>query len=497
MYQVTVENNGIEETISTSNNSSKKILSGSINRELNAIDRFTFALSIHNKAWASIKPLISIIRVKNKVTGKNEFTGRVLEPSREMTSDGKFFKTLTCEGELSYLNDSVQRHGEYRNITPKEFFKIMIDAHNKQVTPDKRFELGVVDVTNSTDNVYRYLTYENTFKSIMDKLVGRLGGYISIRYENGKRYLDYLKSSGKQSEMPIKLAQNMKSIKEEVKPSELITRLIPLGESLESKDENATDASQARLDIKSVNNGKDYIDDEALIKEFGIIEGTQIWDDVTKPSNLKTKGDDFLKNQRIVKQIDVTALNLALINLKYEDFSLGNYFKTDNAVLNISDNFQLFAQQINLFDVASSSLTFGEKKITLSQYQAQNNKDKKQILEYGQKIKNQQKELSKVKTQLSETEKKIEETKQEVVVLGDAVNSSKLEFETAVANINKMLDEIGESLPSDETMGELIQSMNDFKTFEKNQLLINTATINKLDEQEKRIKALEDKGGSN
>src|SRR5690625_4497936 len=140
-------------------------------------------------------------------------------------------------------------------------FIALIDYHNNQVEDYKRIYPGQFEVTTSTDNLYVYLSAEKTtFEEIDDKILTRVGGELRIRKENGKRYLDVLERIGEDKQTEIRIAKNLKSISQDVDPTEIITRLTPLGERIESEDEEATDASQARLTIESVNNGLPYID---------------------------------------------------------------------------------------------------------------------------------------------------------------------------------------------------------------------------------------------
>src|SRR5699024_4185851 len=143
-----------------------------------------------------------------------------------------------------------------------------------------------VTVTNTTDNVYRYIGYDNTYETIKDKLVARLGGYIFCRKEDDGFYLDYLSEEDVGvyvDSTPIKLAKNMQSVSYEIDPTEVITRLVPLGTHIDSENEEATDTSKARLSIADVTNGVDYLDDEDLIDELVIIERSIVWDDVINP----------------------------------------------------------------------------------------------------------------------------------------------------------------------------------------------------------------------
>src|SRR5690625_1706267 len=264
MYKITLINNGERTVIHHPAFNDVKVITGENRVEVNKASSFTFTILPNNPGYNLIQPLKTLIEVENIKTGKVEFDGRILTPKDTMSALGAFSKTFICESELGYLNDSAQRHGEYHNITPRQFLEVIIDNHNRDIANDdidKTFVVGEVTVTNSTDNLYRYLGYESTLDTIFDKLVDRLGGELHVRKENGVRYLDYLATTKVVKRTEIKLSKNLKSITREVDPSEIITRLIPLGERIESDNPDDADASQARLTIESVNNGKDYIVD--------------------------------------------------------------------------------------------------------------------------------------------------------------------------------------------------------------------------------------------
>ncbi|PFR50598.1 lysin, partial [Bacillus cereus] len=111
-------------------------------------------------------------------------------------------------------------------------------------------------------------------------------------------------------------AKNLVSMSCDIDPTEVVTRLTPLGTRVESKEEGATDASEARLTIESVNNDLPYIDDPKGIKEFGIQGKSITWDDVTIASNLLAKGKEWLQQQKtILTQYKISAVDLYLIGL--------------------------------------------------------------------------------------------------------------------------------------------------------------------------------------
>src|SRR5699024_7065181 len=158
---------------------------------------------------------------------------------------------------------------------------------------------------------------------IDDKILGRVGGELQIRKENGVRYLDVLERVGELKQTPIKIAKNLKSMSRSIDPTEIITRFTPLGTRVESEDEDATDASEARLTIEEVNNGLPYIDDPALIAEFGIQGGSKTWDDITLPSRLLSTGNNWLANQKVAHtQYEISAVDLSLIGLDIDEFDV-------------------------------------------------------------------------------------------------------------------------------------------------------------------------------
>ncbi|MFR5081233.1 MAG: phage tail protein [Anaerobutyricum hallii] len=65
-----------------------------------------------------------------------------------------------------------------------------------------------------------------------------------------------------------------------------------------------------RVDITSVNDGKNYVCDETAVKEIGWIWTSEIWDDVTLPGNLLRKAKARLSD--LVKGI--TSIELTIVD---------------------------------------------------------------------------------------------------------------------------------------------------------------------------------------
>ena len=176
-----------------------------------------------------------------------------------------------------------------------------------------------------------------------------------VRYEGGARYLDYLTEIGEKKETVIQLAKNLVTIEQERDPSEIISRLIPLGAKL-------SDDTEERLTISDVNDGNIYIDDDEAIKEFGIICATKTWDDVTLSTNLIRKGREFQKeNNRIKKSHKIDAVDLALIGLDLDTFEVGNYYPVINPLMGIDEELRVTSKTIIIESPKRSSLEVGDK----------------------------------------------------------------------------------------------------------------------------------------
>ena len=359
MFIVTIENDGVVTEI---HGRREKLTSGKVVKGINAIDTFSFSLLPSNPGFNAIRDFTTLIKVYNTNQDRYEFYGRVLYSDTTMEESGLITKDVTCESYFGYLCDSQQTYSVEKNWTVNGLFKHIIDAHNAQVEEYKRFIIGEVTVTDPNDNLYCGIQRENTWDTLKEKLLDKLGGEFRFRVEDGVNYIDYLTEIGKTSETEIAVSRNMKSIKQEKDPSAYVTRLIPLGMKMGENDE--------RLEITSVNNGKNYIDDEDGIALYGIHVAYQEWDDVTEASNLLTKGQTWLKeNNKLQIKYSITALDLSLLGLDIDDFEVHNYYPIKNPLLGIDDVARLIKKSIDICEEVKSTIEIGENFKTMSDIQ--------------------------------------------------------------------------------------------------------------------------------
>lgn len=450
MYLVTVINNSVETVINAvSTDINAPRISGTIKQGINCIDSFTFSILPNNPGYNLIFPIKTKVKVLNTKTGKFEFIGRVLTPSNAMSSDGLISKTFVCESELAYLIDSTQVYGEYHNVTPEQYLKIMLDRHNLNREDHKKFKLGNVTVKDNNDSLYKYMSYDTTWKNINDDLLETYGGELQIRYEGDEKYLDYLTEIGTLKETEIRLGKNIKDITNDVDPTTYITRLYPLGNKLKTTDAEGNEVdSEERLTITSVNNGLEYIDDVQGIEEFGIIEGFATWDEVTDVNNLLRKGQQYLSSQRVIISNKITALDLSLIGLDIDSFEVGNYYPLKHELLDIDYNVRIIEKSIVIESPENATITLGDKQKDIKQYQLDVKKQYEKVKKENEELKNNVNKIynytteeiyrvdSRVNDVMTDTSNKINDVNNEISATNQKIESVNSEIENIKNQIN-------------------------------------------------------------
>lgn len=365
MYKVSIVNGDDEIIINevSTNKHAPRIL-GTVKLGINTIDSFTFKIFFDNPGYDKIKPYATIVKVYNTLKNKYEFIGRPITPSKQMESSGVFYKEYICESVKGFMYDSMQKYKEWHNVTPRAYLEYLVEYHNNQVEDDyKKFRVGAVTVKDSNDSLYRYTSYESTYKNINDDLVNPLAGELVVRYGDGEApwTIDLLENFGEKSETKIKMGINMDSISEKVDFTNFGTRIIPLGAKIKTSDESGNEKeTEERVTIESVNDGKMYIDLPELIEKYGIIEKIVSFDDVTLPENLFKKGKEYAEAMILTVSNSITAYDLSLAGYDYDSFEIGNYYRVEHEGLDIDYDVRLIEKQISIESPEASSLTFGD-----------------------------------------------------------------------------------------------------------------------------------------
>ena len=350
-----------------------KIFEASLELELNKTGSFTFTIYSDHPNYERLNKLKSIITVYQD--NNLYFRGRILNDEVGWYNQ----RQVTCEGELAFLIDSIQRPFEFPvnegdMATPEAYLQFLISRHNSQVDTTHQFTVGNVTVTDSNNYISRSDTeYSTTWQLINEGLINTHGGYLWIRHENGVNYLDYLEDFDVLSNQPIEFGKNLLELKKERKGEDIATAIIPIGATVteDVTDETTGETTQVTKTITisdlpdettgDVRKSGDYVYSVSGQSTFGKICKTVKWSDVTQASNLLTKAKAELAKSVLISQtIELTAGDLSAAGQNFNSFRLGTYVTAESDPHDLSSNYLVKKLSISLLNPANNKITLGE-----------------------------------------------------------------------------------------------------------------------------------------
>lgn len=318
------------------------VLSPVLETQCNAAGTLTFVLLPEHPMYSALHKMRTRIDVRQD--DEIIWRGRVLETETDFYRQ----KTVTCEGELTYLVDSVLHPYKLADYdgTAAGLFRLYLTRHNEAVSEAQQFQIGNVDIEtlSSVENT----GYANTWDEISDNLLDIHGGFLRIRHEDGARYLDWTKESGDTCAQVIRFGENLLDLSEYVSASEVVTCLIPYAGQSDSK-----------ITIASVNDGKDYIEDAAGIALYGRIWGVTEFDTKDASTLLEMAKKNLQKRLEETITITISAVDLHLLDVNAESFHVGNKVRVVSLPHGIDAEYTCTAISLDLVNLDQSEYTFG------------------------------------------------------------------------------------------------------------------------------------------
>lgn len=318
------------------------VLSPVLETQCNAAGTLTFVLLPEHPMYSALHKMRTRIDIRQD--DEIIWRGRVLETETDFYRQ----KTVTCEGELTYLVDSVLHPYKLADYdgTAAGLFRLYLTRHNEAVSEAQQFQIGNVDIEtlSSVENT----GYGNTWDEISDNLIDIHGGFLRVRYDGETRYLDWTKESGTSCGQVIRFGENLLDLSEYVSASEVVTCLIPYAGQGDSQ-----------ITIKSVNDGKDYIEDEAGIALYGRIWGVTEFDAKDASTLLEMAKENLHKRLKETITITISAVDLHLLDVNAESFHVGDKVRVISPPHGIDAEYTCTAISLDLVNPDQSEYTFG------------------------------------------------------------------------------------------------------------------------------------------
>lgn len=349
---------------------------------------------------------------------------------------------IHAEDKLAALNDSQCRPFEFAGH-PEDLFEWFIDNHNSQVGDEQKLLKGNVIVADPNDYIVRsWDKAESSWNLMNSRLLETLGGYFVVRYEEDGDYLDWLAGFSLYSDQKIRFGENLLDLNSVIDATNTYTACIPYGaeivnktygeidESIDSWAEGtyytlsgttyilidsetefnsykgsgttiykitAEENTGKRLTVASVNDGKDYIINETMAKEYGTIYAPTdlvTWDDVTRPENLLSKSTDWLNNEGVMllETMEFSAVDLATAGININSFNMYENVQVETDPHGIKASYLITKMKVAADLSEVLKIAVGDTKRTLSAQLVQNNKNTGDVV---QRIENIEKDYVK------------------------------------------------------------------------------------------------------
>ena len=300
-------------------------------------------------SFTSYKTIVEIYR-----DGYLLFRGRALYPMDDRNNQ----RTVVCEGELCFFQDTISRPYLYQD-TPAAVLAKVVGVHNVQADPSHVFVLGEVTVTDPNDYIRLESETAESVLETLNKLLERCGGYIVFTTDgSGRRVINWYASLGYRSDQVIEFGENLLDFSRNGSNTNLATAVLPYG----AQDENGQ-----RITIESVNDGRDYIQADEAVALRGFIIKAVTWDDVTEPANLLRKAQEWLNNNRyIVTALRLTAIDLSYIDKTIDSYQVGDTIHVRSKPHGVDEDFLLTERTEDLLNPAGSNITLGKDKSSLT-----------------------------------------------------------------------------------------------------------------------------------
>lgn len=342
-----------------------------------------------------VKRMVTDITVKED--GEWLWSGRILQDDFDFWNNRK----IMCEGELAFLNDSIQPPHKYdvatEHTTIESFLNALITIHNSQVAENRRFYLGTVsvvdgDITDNSNSIYRFTNYETTLACINDKLVERLKGHIRVRHAEGKRFIDYIRDEElTSSSQVVRFGVNLLDFSKNIDMSELSTAIVPRGARLDidETDPRYIEGLEAYLTVESLDvktetftnpDGstrtetwhKDkslFVENETAVSNFGWVCTVVDWDSVTDANTLYSKAAKYLKDEQYEKMtLEINALDLKYLSSDNSPIRFQTKLRCISEPHGMDHTFIVSRMDIDLSNPGNSIYTLGtDVKLSLTQ----------------------------------------------------------------------------------------------------------------------------------
>lgn len=342
MYRILVDGH----VLGDSRKKDYEVASGKLKLKLNNSGGFEFSLQSGNPALDYIIPKRSIIVLQRNQ--QEIWRGRSVDLSEDIYGR----PTITCDGLLSYLQDSRIEPFEFSGAL-RDLFSKIIDEHNRVIDSFKKFRVGEISVQNAWIAVTLKNTRYVSAWSLIQNLVKEHGGQIRVEIDGGILYLHWINDYTRRNTQPIRLGLNLISLTKKIVGSDIYTGVFPTGAD--------------GLDVSGVNNGNKFVVNQSAAAIYGRIFCDKEFKEISDANALLTSAERYIDTLcSPLTQIDARAIDMNLSDETAEAIQLGDYLHVVCEPRKVDDWLQAKEIVLDIVNPPKSTFTLGLTKTMIS-----------------------------------------------------------------------------------------------------------------------------------
>lgn len=333
---------------------------------VNDAGKLTFTVHPSHPLYGFLEPMNKDQEIVLEQDGIELFRGRILSMKDGFYND----ITVTCEGELSYLNDiTIRPYSTTDSDVPSSvdgFFGWLVNQYNIRTEDRHRFIVGINQGWELDSN--NYILRENSNKpnvaqEMKEKLLQSLGGYVRIRHDGGIRYIDYLSSGDKAASQRIEFGVNLLDFTRERDWADYCTVIIPSCSVTEEE-------SDSTLDITGEPDGElagglykegDHIVNVEAVRRYGYIERVVEFDGIETANGLVQAGARYLRNMQVGDVLNLTAVDLHMLDPNIKPIFIGDFVRATSRPHGYDEYFICSKMTIDITNPANNTFTLGNE----------------------------------------------------------------------------------------------------------------------------------------
>lgn len=351
--------------------------------EENKAGSMEFTIYPDHPYYSAFEKITSTILVK-----QNDviiFRGRVLDSEESFYKERK----ITCEGEYAFFNDGIfypigsepvdetetEEGKAGTRYTPIEIFTQILTDYNSQVEENRKFIIGNISITNSTEKIdYWNLEFMKSIEAL-DDLIERCGGHFIFRHEDEGIYIDWTDNYDSINQ-DVSFGINLLDLTQKIQGDEVITAILPYGDE-DERTNLPTNISTTQIPSTVLHRQmvkvEDAIDNSrsAMFGEYGIclvnIPLYEKYGLIIEERSYDGYPNDW-KDQLIAdvdsltglsNSIEITAVDMSSLN-DVDFFQIGKKVDVISDKHGIKDSYNITKLELNLQNPASNKFTLGK-----------------------------------------------------------------------------------------------------------------------------------------